>query len=96
MVNKHPESSDTIRSDVVKLITLDDDNFTKWYNKRKNATERLLKDYEIFSSIPNLNYEEGNDDMTANTSVKEHLTTLKEGLEHLKLIRQIREKYKSD
>ena len=80
-----------IRSDIAALIALDGDSFNRWYRERKEATERLLRDYQLFSSIPSLNYgsEHQQHTMTAYTHVGNHLEYLKAGLLNLEKIKEL-------
>ena len=83
-----------IRPDIEKIVLQSDADFQTWYSERREATERILRDYELFSSIPHLAYETGEHDMRAITAVRNQIDTLKDGLEYLDAIRKIRDGYR--
>ena len=80
-----------IRSDIEKILLMNSSDFIGWLSQRREATKAMLKQYELFASIPNLNYssEEQKLDMTAFTHVKSHLSSLNEGLDYLEKIEQL-------
>lgn len=82
-----------IRPDIERLLSIDDREFNIWYSARKEATENLLENYELFASIPELSY--GGDsqqhDMSVHTHVKYHLESLRKGLDFLARIKERRE-----
>ncbi len=83
-----------IRSDVEKILNFDDKTFSKWYTERKESAERLLRDYEMFGSIPNLSYgsEDARLNMRDSSSVMVgHISSLREGLDYLEIIKELRE-----
>jgi len=86
---------ENIRSDIKEIISKSDKDFEEWYSFRKEATLRLLRDYEPFASIPNLNYKDSGLHMGAQTHVKMHIESLKTGLKYLEDILKIRNKYRS-
>jgi hypothetical protein len=83
-----------IRPDIEKIVSQSDMDFQKWYSERREATERILRDYELFSSIPHLAYETDERDMKAITAVRNQIDALKEGLEYLDTIRKVRDGYR--
>ncbi len=91
-----PRIKNPIRSDIEKILQLNDGNFTKWFADRKIAAQKLLKQYEIIGTIPSLNYgfEDHQYDMTSNTCLKDTIDVLKESIEYLDIIKQVRDEYK--
>jgi len=85
-----------IRSDIEEILKLNDLHFGDWYNERKNATESLLKQYEIIGSIPSLAYpfEQFQNGLNANSHVRVTINLLKEGLDYLEKIKEVREEYR--
>ena len=81
-----------VRSDIEKILEMPCGEFSVWYMKKKKSVETLITDYENFATIPNLGYgsELHKFDMTAITLVKNHLESLKQGLEYLEVIKQVR------
>jgi hypothetical protein len=57
---------------------------------------RLLKEYEIIGTIPSLNYgfEDQQYNMTAMTHLNDTIGVLKESIEYLDVIKQVRDEYK--
>ena len=84
------ESSEPVRSDLVKILNLSQNEFDNWFNPRYIATEKLFEQYKLFESIPNLYYHSESQKYTmgAFTHVKTHLETLSTGLEYLDIIKQ--------
>ena len=82
-----------IRSDIEKILKLNDEDFTKWFSERKITAQRLLKEYEIIGTIPCLTY--GFEDMQYNMSAIAYfnntIKNLKEGIEYLDIIKQVRD-----
>ncbi len=81
-----------VRSDVEQILLLEQTEFDKWYSEREQTTLDLIKRYETFASIPNLYYgteKSKGQGMDASTVMAEHIETLKEGLEHLKIIKDV-------
>ena len=93
----YPEER-AIRSDIEEIINLDDSHFNYWYDSRLAATQRLLKDYELFASIPHLNYGGADQkyDMAALCAVSGQLEALTEALDFLEKIKQVRGEIKSE
>ncbi len=91
-----PRIKNPIRSDIEKILKLDDVNFTKWFSDRKITALRLLKEYETLGTIPCLVYgfEDQQYDMTSNTSLKDTIGVLRESIEYLDIIKQVRDEYK--
>lgn len=87
-----------VRSDVAAIACMDDIQFEKWYAERKDVAIKLLAQYDLFASIPNLVYssEEQKLDMNARTHVKEHIKSFIDGLEFLDVIRDFREYAKQE
>jgi hypothetical protein len=85
-----------IRSDIEKILGLNDEDFTKWFSDRKITALRLLKEYEIIGTIPSLNYgfEDQQYNMTAMTHLNDTIGVLKESIEYLDVIKQVRDEYK--
>jgi hypothetical protein len=81
-----------IRSDIETILKLEDFEFEKWYTERKEATERLLKDYKVFASIPCLAYgtEEQKLDMTAYSHVRDYVKSLEEASDYLEVMKRVR------
>ena len=79
-----------IRSDIEEVLSMSEPNFNDWHKKRKEATKKLLSNYELFVSIPHLYYshETQRENMTAITHVRDHLDYLKRGLKFLEIIRE--------
>ena len=84
------DPSDPIRSDLVKILNLSQNEFEKWYYARFDVTTELFEQYKLFESIPNLYYHSESQKYTmgAFTHVKTHLETLSTGLEYLDIIKQ--------
>lgn len=80
-----------IRSDIEEILLKDKEEFNSWIEERRNATEALLRDYKLFVSIPDLSYgsEQHKFDMSAKTHVKDHLNSLKKGLDYLNKLEQV-------
>lgn len=72
-----------IRPDIKRILAQPEDEFERWYTERRDATERLIADYTLFASIPNLAYPTLEYTMAAMTHVNDHLKYLREGLEYL-------------
>jgi hypothetical protein len=91
----YPEEK-AIRSDIEEILKMNDTNFNRWYNKRKVATENMLKQYEIIGSIPSLNYpfEKFQNKLTASSYISGPINVLKEGLDYLEKVKEVREEYK--
>lgn len=87
-----------IRSDLLKILKLNDEKFTKWYSERKIAALGVLKIYELIGSIPNLivGYEEDKERsyLSSSESIKEIIDTTKNGIDYLDRIKQVRNEYK--
>ncbi len=94
----HKEIEKPIRSDIEKILKLNDLNFSDWYNKRKDATENMLKQYEIIASNPALCYgsEEKKFGLESSAFISTPIKVLKEGLDYLEKIREVREEYKKE
>jgi hypothetical protein len=84
-----------IRSDIEKILEMDDANFKLWFIQREEATHNLLHQYQLFVSIPDIRYgsEKQKLGMDANTVISTTIGTLKEGIEYLGIISKIREEY---
>lgn len=80
------------RPDIDKIIMQSDTDFHKWYSERKEVTERILRDYELFASIPNLGYQHENS-MEAITAVRDQIDALKKGLEYLDALSELRNNF---
>lgn len=78
-----------IRSDIEKILLMNSSDFNKWLSQRREATEEMIEKYKLFSSIPNLRYDSGTEDMSAYSHVRGHLSTLEEGLDYLEKIKQL-------
>ncbi len=85
-----------IRSDIEKILNLNDLHFGDWYNERKNATEKLLKQYEVVASIPDLvhAFEERKFGLEGSAFICTPIKVLKEGLDYLEKIKEVREEYR--
>lgn len=93
-LSREPEKA--IRSDIEGILKMDDSKFRIWYNERRIATENMLKQYEIIGSIPALCYgsEERKFDLNSNYNISGPIRILKEGLDYLEKISQVRGEYK--
>jgi len=85
-----------IRSDIEEILKLDNVSFSKWYNERKAAAKNLLKQYELIGSIPALACSSEHDkfDLTSNCNFNGTVNLLKEGLDYLEKIKEVREEYR--
>ena len=85
-----------IRSDIEGILKLNDEDFTKWFSERKITAQRLLKDYELLGTIPCLTYgfEDQQYNLTAITHLNDTIEILKEGIEYLDIIKQVRDEQK--
>lgn len=88
-----------VRSDIAEIVEMDDLNFHRWYDPRKEAAQRLLKDYELFASIPHLGYDHESkkfDMAQACDSVKDQLNNYRLGLEFLEAIKLYRDRKRNE
>jgi hypothetical protein len=85
-----------VRSDIEKILNLNDEEFTKWFSDRKIAAQRLLKDYEIISDIPFLAYgcEGLKNNLGVNNYIRGPIDILKKGIEYLDILKQVRDEKK--
>jgi len=81
-----------IREDIEEILSLSRNDFNVWYKKRKDVTERLLSDYELFGSIPVIEFSEAMSYGGYSTHVRDHIQYLKRGLEDLNKLRDKYEK----
>lgn len=89
-------AENAIRSDIEKILKMDDTNFNSWYNSHKETAEKLLKLYSHFAEIPDLRYagEEQKLGMDANAYIDSPINCFKEGLNYLEKIKEVRNEYK--
>lgn len=89
-------AENAIRSDIEKILEMNDTNFNSWYTSHKETAEKLLNLYSHFAEIPNLIYgsEEQKLGMDANTHISSPIGCFKEGLDYLEMIKKVREEYK--
>jgi hypothetical protein len=87
-----------IRSDVMKIILMDNNDFEEWYDNRKKVTVELLEKYDLVGDIPALNYgrESQKNTLNCHNSINSMISTLKEGLKYLDGIKRVRNEYRSD
>jgi hypothetical protein len=85
-----------IRSDVEEILLKNDEDFTKWFSERKITAQKLLKDYELLGTIPFLVYgfEDQKYDLTASTHLNNSIAILKDAIEYLDRIKQVRDENK--
>ena len=85
-----------IRSDIEKILSLNDEDFLKWFSDRKNIAQRLLKEYEVIATIPCLTYgfEDQQYDMRDSTHLNSTIGVLKNSIEYLDIIKQVRDESK--
>ena len=91
---KEPEKA--IRSDIEKILALNDEEFHKWFSERKITAQKLLNNYELVGSIPDLIYasEDQKNGLTANVYLGEPIKILKKGIEYLEVIKKVRDEQK--
>lgn len=94
----YKEAENAIRSDIEKILKLSDVDFHDWYHERKDATEKMLKQYEIIASIPNLRYSSESQKLglDALCYISDTIGVLKEGLDYLEKIKEVRVEYKEE
>jgi|SRR3989344_2994706 len=80
-----------IRSDIEKILTLSARDFNCWYVKREEIVEKLLREYEIVASIPDLRYggEEQKYGLDSHSIFNDVIGTLKEAREYLEVIKKV-------
>lgn len=85
-----------IRSDIEEILKLNDKEFNNWFSERKITAQKLLKNYELIGSIPDLksSLENFKNNLITNGNIGYFIGTLKEGIEYLEVIKQVREEYK--
>ena len=85
-----------IRSDIEKILKLDDEKFNNWFAERRIAALKLLNDYELIGSIPDLGspFETYKNNLSVKSNIGYFIKTLKDGLDYLEKIREVREEYK--
>ncbi len=85
-----------IRSDIEKILKLNDEEFNTWFAERRIAALNLLNNYELIGSIPSLRYssEEQQNGLKSNSMINGPINVLKDGIEYLGVIRQVRNEYK--
>lgn len=94
---RHAERA--IRSDIEEILKLDNLRFDVWYNNRKEVTEKLLREYETFASIPDLrNASEEQKVNLGYTSgvINNTIVDLRRGLDYLEKIKQVRAEFYED
>ena len=81
-----------IRSDIEKILNFSDAEFNNWYSDRRFIAERLLKDYKVIASIPDLRYPNEDQQMglDAYSGLGGMIEILKEGLDYLDIIKKVR------
>ncbi len=86
-------SERAIRSDIERILGLSDEDFGVWYMERISATTNLLEMYELFASIPDLQYGSENQpyDMATSSHLGEHIKLLKRSIEYIEVIRDVKE-----
>lgn len=89
-------SENAIRSDIEKILEMDDIAFDSWYRSRKNSVLGLLNQFKMLITIPDLRYasEESKHGLDANTYVSGLHKILKEGLEYVEVIKKVRDNQK--
>ncbi len=80
-----------IRSDVEEILAKNEFEFNEWYQPRRNAVGRLLEDYKLIGSIPNLEFSDENKkfDVADDPAIEAILYSLEKGLKYLKVINQV-------
>ena len=77
------------RPDIQNIMALSEAEFLGWYEPRHKAVLRLLRDYELFTSIPSLNYPDNEYTLgEACTHTASHLESLQEGFRFLEAIKK--------
>jgi hypothetical protein len=77
-------AEEAIRSDVLPILDLSDAEFEHWYRERFDALTKVLKEWELIGSIPNLGWTD--QPMTFGQSVTQfryQIEGLNEALNHL-------------
>lgn len=85
-----------IRPDIVKILEMSDLKYHIWYNSRCQVTLNFLEQWELFASIPCLNYGDRQYNMDAMSSIKMTIDYLRNGLDYLKKIDELRTSLKGD
>ncbi len=86
-----------LRSDIEKIIGLNDQDFLKWFSERKIAAQTMLKNYELIGEIPHLSYAyegHGLETLSSNIHINDMIQVLKKGIEYLDVIKQVRDESK--
>lgn len=80
-----------VRSDIELILDMPEEEFNQWISERRETTSNLLKEYELFTTIPHLGYvsEQAKFNMSALTHVETHKEVLKRGLDYLDKIEQL-------
>lgn len=89
-------AEDAVRPDVVKIIKMPDREYDIWYDLRYQVTMKLLQQWELFASIPCLNYGDKQYNMDAMASIRSQIRYLKDGIDYLKKIDELRKSVKGD
>lgn len=84
------------RTDVKAVIDMSHVEFHEWYRQRKEASERLLRDYKLASDIPSFEPALDGDILYVRNNKTQvlaaNISSLEAGLEYLEMIKDMREK----
>ncbi len=85
-----------IRSDIEEILNLNDEEFNHWFSERRIASLKLLNDYELVGSIPDLEspLEEFKNNLIVKSGIGSLIGILKDGLDYLEKIVEVRKEYK--
>mgnify|MGYP001573989717 CR=1 FL=1 len=78
------------RQDVGRILRMNNQEFKEWYEIRRNVLERILQEYKLATSIPNLLNASIEEEMSEVPAVSRLMNGLSRGLEYLEEIVDLR------